>query len=116
VPTFAPRISETGEFKGTDELHFGRGQAQIIETAPGRFVLRLEDFSVQNGPDLFVYLTPAEDGESVDGAINLGALKATDGSFNYDLPAGTDITNYRAAIVWCRRFSELFAVARLRPA
>lgn len=116
VTVFTPRVAGAGEFNGADELHSGRGRVAIIETAPGRFVLRVEEFSVQNGPDLFVYLTPTEDGKSVDGAINLGGLKATDGSFNYEIPAGTDIARYRTAIVWCRRFSELFAVAKLQPA
>jgi hypothetical protein len=116
VITFVPRVARAGEFSGADDLHFGRGRVMIIESAPGRYVLRVEEFSVQNGPDLFVYLTPAEDGKSVDGSVNLGGLKATDGSFNYEIPAGTDIASYRTAIVWCRKFSELFAVARLRPA
>ena len=34
------------------------GTASIIEIAPGRYHLRLDDFSVRNGPDLFVYLSP----------------------------------------------------------
>ena len=35
-----------------------RGTASIVEVEPGRFHLRLEDFSVRNGPDLYVYLSP----------------------------------------------------------
>jgi hypothetical protein len=116
VTLFTPRVAVESEFRGADELHFGHGRVMIIESAPGRYVLRFEEFSVQNGPDLFVYLTPAADGKSVEGSINLGGLKATDGSFNYEIPAGTDIARYRTAIVWCRRFSELFAVAKLEPA
>jgi hypothetical protein len=81
-----------GQFQGADDFHFGRGQAQLIETAPGRYTLRFEDFSVRNGPDLFVYLSPDEDGY-IDGAVNLGELKATDGAFNYELPA--DVTTSR---------------------
>jgi hypothetical protein len=67
---------------------------------------------VRNGPDLFVYLSPNEDGYA-DGAVNLGELKATDGAFNYDVPAGVDVSQFRSAIVWCKRFSVLFAVAPL---
>jgi hypothetical protein len=108
-----PRLSHAGMFMGADDFHFGRGDAQLIETAPGVFTLRFENFSVRNGPDLFVYLTPDAAGESIDGAINLGALKATDGAFNYDIPPGTDITQFASAIVWCRQFATLFAVAEL---
>ena len=107
---FAPRTAATGEFEGTDEFHFGRGTASVIEIEPGRYHLRLDDFSVRNGPDLFVYLsTDAED--YARDALELGKLKATDGSFGYDVPAGTDIDRFRSAIIWCKQFSHLFAVA-----
>ncbi len=115
TPAFVAGVRFQGQIDGADDFHFGRGTAQIIETAPGRYTLRFEVFSVRNGPDLFVYLTPATDGDSVDGAINLGELKATDGAFNYEIPEGTDIGAYRSAIVWCRQFATLFASAPLAP-
>ena len=84
----------------------------IVETEPGRYRLRLDDFSVRNGPDLFVYLSPAAD-DYADGALELGRLKATDGAFGYDLPPGTDPAAFASAIIWCKQFSHLFAVAEL---
>ena len=106
------RITHRGQFQGADDFHFGRGQAQLIETAPGRYTLRFEDFSVRNGPDLFVYLSPNEDGYA-DAAVSLGELKATDGAFNYEVPPELDVSQYESAIVWCKSFSVLFAVAPL---
>jgi hypothetical protein len=111
TPTpFVPSTITAGEFEGTDDFHFGRGTASIIEVAPGRYHLRLEDFSVRNGPDLYVYLSPSPDGYA-DDALELGTLKATDGSFGYDLPEGTDPSRFRSAIIWCKQFSHLFATA-----
>ncbi len=104
-----------GEFMGADEFHTGSGQARIIETGPGTFVLRLEDFSVRNGPDLFVYLSPDPAGYT-EGAIELGALKASDGSFSYDVPAGLDIDAVGSVVIWCRAFSIAFATASLDAA
>jgi Electron transfer DM13 len=116
TPTpFEPATVTTGEFDGTDDFHFGEGTASIIEIAPGRYHLRLEDFSVRNGPDLYVYLSPDPDGYD-DAALELGTLKATDGSFGYDLPDGVDPTGYRSALIWCKQFSHLFAVATLTGA
>lgn len=112
TPQATLRPSRTGEFHGTDEFHFGRGTATLIETAPGAWIVRFERFSVRNGPDLYVYLSPNPDGYAKD-AIELGRLKATDGAFNYDIPAGTDLSNVRSVIVWCKQFSHLFAVAPL---
>ncbi|MEX1173015.1 MAG: DM13 domain-containing protein [Chloroflexota bacterium] len=111
TPTpFVPATVASGEFVGTDEFHFGSGTASIVEIAPGRYHLRLDDFSVRNGPDLYVYLSPDPDGYE-DAAVEIGVLKATDGSFGYDLPDGTDPDRYRSALIWCKQFSHLFAVA-----
>ena len=105
-----PRAS-SGTFTGTDDFHFGRGTATIVETAPGSYVLRLEDFSVRNGPDLYVYLSP-DKSDYVDGALELGKLKATDGAFGYALPAGTDPADFASALIWCKQFSP---PVRCRP-
>ena len=108
------RVVSQGEFEGADGFHFGSGTALVIETNPGEYILRLENFSVRNGPDLFVYLSPDPDGYD-DAAINLGDLKGTDGAFNYDIPPGTDVSQYQSAIVWCKAFSVLFSTATLGP-
>ena len=106
-----PRVVASGEFTGADDFHFGEGQALLIENEPGKYLLRFEDFSVRNGPDLFVYLFPNPEGFD-DSAINLGALKGTDGAFNYEIPDGVDIADFNSAVVWCRQFEVLFASAR----
>ena len=111
---FVARTTLTGSFSGTDDFHFGRGTARIVETAPGAYVLRFEDFSVRNGPDLYVYLSPDPSGYD-RAALELGTLKATDGAFGYALPAGTDPADFKSAIIWCKQFSALFAVAPLDP-
>lgn len=109
---FAPLTHARGAFHGADDFHFGEGTASIIETAPGRFTLRFEDFSVRNGPDLYVYLSPDPDGYA-DGALELGTLKATDGAFGYELPSGTDPEDFASAVIWCKQFAVQFAVAPL---
>ncbi len=121
APTGAPasafeaHVVRQGEFEGADDFHFGNGTALLIESEPGVYVLRLEEFSVRNGPDLFVYLSPNPDGYN-DAAIDLGDLKGTDGAFNYDIPPGTDVSQYQSAIVWCKNFAVLFATATFGPA
>lgn len=104
--------TRTGTFKGADDFHFGSGTAKLIETEPGVWIVRFEDFSVRNGPDLYVYLSPDPAGYA-DGAVELGTLKATDGSFNTKVPAGTDETEVRSVVIWCKQFGVQFAVATL---
>lgn len=110
TPAFEPTIIQRGSFVGADDFHFGEGAALLIGTAPGAYTLRFEDFSVRNGPNLFVYLSTDPNGYS-DDALNLGDLKATDGAFNYDIPTGTDVSQFKSAIVWCKAFGVLFATA-----
>jgi hypothetical protein len=107
---FEPRLLASGTLSGADDFHFAEGATLLIESEPGRYVLRLENVSVRNGPDLFVYLSPSADG-LVDGAINLGGLKATDGSFNYAIPDGVDVGQFAGVVIWCRQFAVLFATA-----
>lgn len=103
----------SGAFSGADEFHFGRGTARIVEAgAGGAATLRLEDFEVRNGPDLYIYLSPSADGYA-DGAIELGRLKADKGNQNYDIPAGTDLDSVRSVVIWCRQFAVQFAAAPL---
>ncbi|MDO9445553.1 MAG: DM13 domain-containing protein [Dehalococcoidia bacterium] len=110
---FVARVVSDGVWEGADDFHFARGRASLIETAPGRYTLRFEEFSIRNGPDLFVYLSDAADGYG-EAPLKLGALKATDGAFNYDVPEGTDVSRYRSAIVWCDQFAVLFGTATLQ--
>ena len=112
APAWTPEPPRTGRFSGTDDFHFGRGTAILREVEPGRWVVRLEDFAVRNGPDLYVVLSPDPDGYS-DRAIEVGRLKATDGSFNMRVPEATDVSRVRSVLIWCRQFSHLFAVAPL---
>ena len=104
-----------GDFEGTDSFHFAEGQALLIETAPDRYVLRFEDFSIRNGPGLYVYLSPDPD-DYTDDSLELGELRATDGAFNYEIPPGTDISRFRSAVVWCKPFGVLFGIATLAGA
>ncbi|HSO28353.1 MAG TPA: DM13 domain-containing protein [Candidatus Sulfomarinibacteraceae bacterium] len=108
-PLAAPR---SGTFHGADDFHFGSGSATLIETAPGAWTVRFEGFSVRNGPDLFVYVSP-DPGGYAESAIELGRLKATDGSFNMDLPPGAIPTDAASVVIWCRQFAVQFAVAPL---
>ncbi|MGH2757239.1 MAG: DM13 domain-containing protein [Actinomycetota bacterium] len=111
----AQGVIATGEFRPL--AHDARGTALLIEAADGKTYLRFEGFEVENGPDLKVYLSRAQadasDGELADEIVDLGELKGNIGDQNYLVPASVDLTGYRSAVVWCRRFSVGFAVAPL---
>jgi electron transfer DM13 len=111
-PTVALAAERSGQFHGADDFHFGRGTARLIETAPGAFTVRLENFEVRNGPDLYVYLSPSANGYAA-GSIELGKLKADRGNQNYAVKAGTNVSAVRSVVIWCKQFGVLFATAPL---
>jgi hypothetical protein len=108
----AAPVVRSGAFVGADDFHFGRGRATLTEAADDSHTLRFDDFSVRNGPNLYVYLSPDPAGYA-DDAIELGRLRATDGSFSTPIPPGTDVAGARSVVIWCREFAVLFAVAPL---
>ena len=54
----APGIILAGDWRDGEPGHNGEGRAQVLRDAAGELFLRLEEFSVTNGPDLFVVLIP----------------------------------------------------------
>ena len=114
-PPSPPAVLARGVFRDGDPGHNGSGIAKIIRTADGALVLRFEDFSVTNGPDVFVILSVDPDGDrsSAGAGTNLGSLRATDGNINYPIPPGTDVAPFRSVIVYCRQFNVVMARATL---
>jgi hypothetical protein len=100
----------SGSFTGFDKIHTGSGVVNIIEIGGKQYVRFEENFQVNNGPDLFVGF--GKDGTYVKGS-EVGALKGTIGSQNYELPSGFDASAYNEVWVWCRAFSVPFARAVL---
>ena len=101
----------SGAFVGVgDGIHDAQGHALVVPLETSQQILRLEDFSSTNGPDLYVYL--ASDSSASD-YVSLGRLKANNGNQNYDIPEGTDLAKYDTVLIWCKQFSVLFGSAEL---
>ena len=108
----------TGKFHG--KLHKTEGRATIYQEADGKLVLRLTKFKTSNGPDVHVILVATTD--AMDDAnflkdntekLELGKLKGNEGDQNYEIPAGTDLTKFRAVSIYCERFNANFGAAPL---
>jgi len=100
-----------GSFVGVgDGIHDAKGNALVVPLENDQQILRLEDFSSTNGPDLYVYL--ASDSTASE-YVSLGRLKANNGNQNYDIPEGTDLAKYDTVLIWCKQFSVLFGSAEL---
>ena len=109
---------KSGTFRDADSFHRGSGLATIYRGPDGNHLLRLDNFSVTNGPELHVMLSPHPDptrGSEVrtSGYADLGILKGNKGDQNYEIPATVDINAQRSVVIYCRPFSVVFSVATL---
>lgn len=113
----APGVLAQGQLVDGDPGHPASGRARLIRAADGSLVLRFEEFSIVNGPDVYVVLStdPGRGRASAvaGDALNLGKIKATNGNVNYAIPAGTDLTPFRSVILYCRAFHVVMGAATL---
>jgi hypothetical protein len=105
-----------GIFAGADDFHKGAGTATVYR-AGQTLILRLDAFTVTNGPDLHVILTkhplPKTSRDVTDGYLEVAKLKGNSGSQNYTLPAGVHLGEYRTVVIYCKPFHVVFATAPL---
>lgn len=110
-----PRELVRGEFVSLD--HGTSGVARVLELGAGERIVRIEGLDTDNGPDLFVYLTPnpadGDEGGFDDDFVNLGRLKGNQGDQNYELAPEVDLSRYATVVIWCDRFNSAFGAADL---
>jgi hypothetical protein len=115
-PTAAPPALRSGQFDHRQGGDTAAGEALLGTTADGSLVLRLQSFDATNGPDLYVYLSRVASPSTADQVMNglqVAALKASSGNQNYTLPAGTDLTQFKSVVIYCKSFSVIFGYANL---
>lgn len=100
----------SGGLAGADG-HAGQGTATVVDE-DGERTLTLTDFDVDAGPDVNIYLS--ETTEGIEGAIDLGDLKAERGNQVYEIPADADLTRFDNLVLYCIPFTTRIATAELR--
>jgi hypothetical protein len=113
-----PVALSRGSFTQIDPIHGAEGTATIYRLEDGNLVLRLENFTSTNGPDLFIGLSghpkPRSSRELHDqGYVEIAALKGNQGNQNYELPADIDLSAFKSVTIYCRAFSVMFSSAEL---
>jgi hypothetical protein len=104
-------VVAAGMLRKISPVHFGSGQVSILDLAGTRYI-RFENVAIAGAPNMYVYLSDRSDGQP-GRFTDLGPLKATDGSFNYQLPEGLDLTAVHSVVVWCRAFAVTVTFAEL---
>jgi hypothetical protein len=135
VPEESTQVQETptdgeadllkrGSFTGAAG-HDVSGNVALVRDTDG-LALRFENYSQQQGPDVFIYVTPAATPDSADeiaastkvridgGADNGESTK--EGTFTQRLPENVSAKGVRAVSAWCDAFSTPFGYANLSSA
>ena len=115
APTAKTGVIAAGAFRNGAPGHNGSGSVQAQQLADGKVNLFLSNLSVTNGPDLYVVLSASPTGDYSGGDLLVAKLKANNGSQNYALPAGVDLSRYNSVSIWCKSFDVTFAYAPLEP-
>lgn len=98
------QLVASGEFHNV--AYSGSGSAQIRQLESGELVLSLQDFEVEAGPELRVFVTELEitdisTGIDMENSLDLGWLEALNGDQIYELPEDVDISRYQSVVIWC---------------
>jgi len=109
-----------GEFRddlpGNDFLHWGRGSVLVTDR-----VVAFKDVELAPGPDYRLYLVPdvVTDEQSFLAvkaqSVAVAEVNTFSGPAQYQIPAGINVADYRAVLVWCEAFGEFISLAELRP-
>ena len=99
----------------SDPVHYGSGGVTVYENT----VFLEGDFKVGPGPKYHVYLVPKAEVRSNSDVpntmfIDLGRLRAFEGSQRYPIPQGIDLKKYQSVVIWCEQFGVLISPADLK--
>lgn len=104
--------------------HTTQGTASITTKNGNSFLTLDQSFKTSDsGPDLVVILHRSDDviGSTKPPAypikkgdyVVLGRLQKFSGAQSYAIPNNIDLTNYKSAAIWCRKFNATFGAAKL---
>lgn len=90
-----------------------KGAWEVVERDGKSFIVFGDDFRAAKGPDLKIFLSPQTVSDvtgktAINGAINIGELKATKGRQEYEIPAGVNLADFNSVLVHCEAYSVLW--------
>jgi Electron transfer DM13 len=123
-PIMTETILQTGSFYPV--VHAGSGTVKIVQKADGKRVLRLENFTTNNGPVIYVWLSTAvEPKSSAAVSINVGDYEQIGDAIpagtsypittqDFDIPDAVNLLSFKSVVIWCVKFKVNFASAVLQ--
>ncbi len=103
-------LSRVAELEGLNGYRVS-GDAVLSATVSGNLTLQLsEDFSAQNGPGLYLYLS--NNRTNVSGGVEIGPLRSSSGADSYNVPSTVDLGDFDYVLVYCKPFGVGFGTGQ----
>jgi len=90
-----------------------------LSTENGVTTVALDNaFSTKNGPDLKIFLSPLSADQlngrnATQGSLLVSPLSSNKGAQRYNIPAGTNLSQFKTILIHCEAFSKLWSVSAL---
>jgi len=109
-----------GDFVTLDAVHTATGHVTLYRLSDNSSMLRFDNFTVSNGPDLKVYLCAATNPQTAADVqtgklqFQVGALKGTIGAQNYAaIPSDLDLSRYKSVVIFSESLQAVYSSAAL---
>lgn len=94
------------------------GKWQIVDDGGKRFVVLSDDFRTKKAPDLKIFLSTKPlaqitGSNATQQATLVAKLKSHKGAQRYEIPASTNLGNFKTVIIHCEKYSKLWGGAAL---
>jgi hypothetical protein len=95
------------------------GTWKIVREGGKTFVVLDDSFNTKSAPDLKIFLSPngaagLDNRNATQGSALVAVLRSNRGAQRYEVPAGVDVSSFRALVIHCEKYTKLWAAADLR--
>ena len=113
--TTQPVVLYRGVLIGGEAGDQARGDVTIEKVGAKKYLV-FKNFASNNGPDVHVYFSKTIGSHAVPPTAykDLGLLKYTSGTFNYELLMEPDVVNYKYVLIWCAQYRIQFGYTELK--
>jgi hypothetical protein len=108
-----------GSFVRIDPVRWGQGDITVYTQADNRRLMRFEDFSVANGPNLHVFLSVSAEPLTPDLVraqnieIDLGPLLGTQGAQSFTIAPEIELQRYASVVLYSTSLEMVYSYAPL---
>ncbi len=110
----AAKPERSGTFVTVEPKHPTKGTVRVVKEGNKHFLEFDNQFSTVRGPDVTVVLHKANNVGlklNENDYLTLAPLTNLTGTQRYEIPAGTNLSEYESVVIWCRQFNVTFGSA-----